>query len=393
MFDSDGISERIFTENLGKVHLPGLPNSPAEYQRARDELLGCSIVSSGKVHGKLFVHGLVQDVARMRLSESHFRSTFMACVQLVSGLWPFQNFTFRHGIRRWPVCEELSPHVMRLRELSVQYGLFPSEGDWDGDFAFAKLLTDVGWYYHERDRSARSRWFNNVAEDICKAWVERMTSESEPSSDIQTRMRGLNTILAEITHNRGCIAVETNQPALAYEYFEEFSVTMRSEFAAMPGLEKSDMRLAISWNELGNAHMLRSQWREGENCFKRATETLRLLDHFEISDLSMSLAGLGLSYWLQQRFPEALETLLGGLRDRQEAFGINDNVSFVTGRFLHGLGNVMASVGRWEQSLDYHRKALSHYKSMLGNGHHRTADLFVKVAEHSMRLKQDDSAL
>lgn len=53
----------------------------------------------------------------------------------------------------------------------------------------------------------------------------------------------------------------------------------------------------------------------------------------------------------------------------------------------------MASMGDQQQSLEYHRRALFHYKSTLGNNHHRTADLFVKVAEHSMRMRQEENAL
>ena len=43
--------------------------------------------------------------------------------------------------------------------------------------------------------------------------------------------------------------------------------------------------------------------------------------------------------------------------------------------------------------LEYHRRALLHYKSTLGNRHHRTADLFVEVAEHNIRLRQSEMAL
>lgn len=66
---------------------------------------------------------------------------------------------------------------------------------------------------------------------------------------------------------------------------------------------------------------------------------------------------------------------------------------FITGRYLHAVGNVMASMDDQQRSLEYHRRALFHYKSTLGNNHHRTADLFVKFAEHMMRMKQGENAL
>ena len=100
----------------------------------------------------------------------------------------------------------------------------------------------------------------------------------------------------------------------------------------------------------------------------------------------LQLANLGLAYWLQGNNELASRTLKKGLRDRENEFGKEDRVSFITGRFLHALGNV-------ESSLDYHRRALMHYKSTLGNRHHRTADVFVKVAEHHINLGNYDMAL
>lgn len=47
----------------------------------------------------------------------------------------------------------------------------------------------------------------------------------------------------------------------------------------------------------------------------------------------------------------------------------------------------------FDESHDYHRRALLVYKSTLGNRHHRTADTFVKVAEHNIRLRQYEMAL
>lgn len=58
-----------------------------------------------------------------------------------------------------------------------------------------------------------------------------------------------------------------------------------------------------------------------------------------------------------------------------------------TGRILHALGNVRFSQGSLEDSFSYHRRALLQFKSTLGNNHHRTADLYVKVASHHLRLK------
>lgn len=203
----------------------------------------------------------------------------------------------------------------------------------------------------------------------------------------------MRAALAEITHNRGCIASETNEPSVALAHFSNFNSMMVAEFEAKPQLLQRDMRLAISWNELGNAHMLSRQWALGEECYNRSIETMRRLAFFKETNLSPPVVNLSLSFWLQGKLDAALDHLVAGLREREMAFGNDDRESFFTGRFLHALGNIKAELGKKEESFMFHRKALLHYKSTLGNNHHRTADVCVKVAEHSIRLKQKDTAM
>lgn len=74
---------------------------------------------------------------------------------------------------------------------------------------------------------------------------------------------------------------------------------MVREFQEDPDLVKVDMRLAISWNQLGNAHMLRKQWAKGHDCCHHSIDTMRLLVNFQDTDLSLPLVNIGLSYWLQ----------------------------------------------------------------------------------------------
>jgi tetratricopeptide (TPR) repeat protein len=66
---------------------------------------------------------------------------------------------------------------------------------------------------------------------------------------------------------------------------------------------------------------------------------------------------------------------------------------YSSGRFYHALGNVAYDQGSTEDSLSYHHKALLHFKATLGNNHHLTASVFVKVAEHNIRVHQYDTAL
>ncbi|KAL1302195.1 hypothetical protein AAFC00_002624 [Neodothiora populina] len=150
---------------------------------------------------------------------------------------------------------------------------------------------------------------------------------------------------------------------------------------------RKDMRLAISWNELGNAYMLNSAWEKGRVCFEKSIAQMNLLDDFSPLQLSLPLVNLALAYWVVGKYEDASEILTKALADREAVFGEDDGNSFITGRILHASGNVKYSKGLHEESFTYHRRALLQYKSTLGNNHHRTADLCVKVAGHHLRLR------
>ena len=67
-------------------------------------------------------------------------------------------------------------------------------------------------------------------------------------------MKQLDSLLAEIHHNCGCVSTETNDPKGTLANFKTFNELMMQEIG--DGAQGKDKRLAISWNELGNAYML-----------------------------------------------------------------------------------------------------------------------------------------
>lgn len=58
-----------------------------------------------------------------------------------------------------------------------------------------------------------------------------------------------------------------------------------------------------------------------------------------------------------------------------------------------GWGNVLAAQGRLDESFKYHVKGLEHYKSSVGNFHHRTGDGCVKASDHFARTGDGPTAL
>lgn len=326
MLDPDGIIEGILTVALTKSGvITSFPSSWPEYIDARNELVACSLLRRDKIEKKFAIHRLVQDVARARMTADEFRQSFMTCVRLITELWPFDKFNWRHDVEKWAECEPLFPHVSRLKALWQQVGTADDYSD--NDYLFARLLTDAGWYHHERGRSSDAKLFNDLAQDICVSLKQRLRKPSGTESPSTQHWQSLDRILAEIEHNRGCIATEINEPSDALKYHTRFNALMVQELGRTQG--GRDMRLAISWNELGNAHMLNRDWKTGQECFERSIALMQQLDDFEESLVSLPVANLGLAHWLQGRASEAMEVLQKGLQDREAKYGPDDRVSFM----------------------------------------------------------------
>ena len=137
----------------------------------------------------------------------------------------------------------------------------------------------------------------------------------------------LNYSLSEINHNRGCIALEINEPVSALTYHKLFNEMMIKELAGKTS--HNDMRLAISWNELGNAYMLNKEWQRGLDCFLTSIEEMKRLNNFKPTMISLPLANVGLAYWLQGEYVKAETILSDGLQARKLEFGADDRISFM----------------------------------------------------------------
>jgi len=284
MLDADAIPESLFTSPSTEDSSELVHAVKRNYVAARAELLARSLITSNKGVKQLSVHRLVQEGARARLSPSEMRAYFLACVELVNARWTFQELTCRHGVDRWKNCEELFPHIQRLRTIFPSIAPSPDSVD---DYAFARLLIDAGWYQHERGQSLDAVHLNNMAQSICESLKLRFLECPELSRFNSITFAKLHYSLLEIAHNRGCIALETNEPSDALRYLRMFNEDMVKE-SLSTGAE--DMRLAISWNELGNAYMLNRSWRQGEECFLKSMEEMRKYRKFSETMISLPVS-------------------------------------------------------------------------------------------------------
>ncbi|EED16512.1 NB-ARC and TPR domain protein [Talaromyces stipitatus ATCC 10500] len=393
VLDPDGIPEQILTGSMTELDEANItdeyPRTIEGYQDARTELLRSSLIARDRGANRITIHRLVQDGARAKMSDTRFEQVFALTSKLLYAAWPFEDFSFGHRINRWSKCAELFPHVVQLHGFSVRWKNMIADRRrvTETDVEFPKLLVDLGRFNHQRGNSSESTRYLETAMDIYKILQNR--SETGPlNEDINNTIKRM---VAEIHHDLGCIATETNQPNTALNHFIAFNKAM-IEFADGEPQTK-DMSLGVSWNELGNAYMMNGEWNSAADCFLRSMETLKQLENFRKVDLSFPQINLGFSYWLQGRLNEADEILSDILAAREEAYGINDRESFMTGKLLHAYGNVKASQGKLTESFEYHIRGLQQYKSTIGGNHHRTADLCVKVSDHYGRLGQYDTAM
>ena len=140
--DPDGIQETILTTHPGAVSVGMFPKTFVSYQKARTELLQSSLISRNAE--KIQVHRLIQDAARTKISQSNMKAMFSSTVALISSVWPFEAFDWRHDAARWRLCEQLYPHVSTLKHHHGRLKLLCET--FETDLQFAKLLTDAGWY-------------------------------------------------------------------------------------------------------------------------------------------------------------------------------------------------------------------------------------------------------
>ncbi|GME43675.1 putative tetratricopeptide repeat domain-containing protein [Neofusicoccum parvum] len=259
------------------------------------------------------------------------------------------------------------------------------------------LLHDYPRFYHESGSSLEALPFFQKAQALGEFVKLQFDDELSTTEESAVSIEEVKVMLAEIHHNIGCVATETNKPEDAVHHFTIFNQMMAEEAR----VNNKQKEYGISWNELGIAYMMKKSWKDAENCFLRSIEIMEEVDASAKELKSLPTVNLGLAYWVQDgRLEEADEVLMAGLRDREAIYGVNDRESFITGRFLHAIGNVKADLSKLKADEDlldesrmYHQRALSHYRDTVGKNHHRTADTCVKVADHCIRLKMLDSAM
>lgn len=143
MLDPDAILEYILDGNDVNGQLRGYPDNSEAYQKARTNLLKSSLITREKSTKTIVIHRLIQDAARAKMSDKQFDSTFSFALCLLSAVWTYEPFSFGNETYRWPRCEQLFPHVLRLQKLFTKF--HPPTKLSMANLEGPKLILDAAW--------------------------------------------------------------------------------------------------------------------------------------------------------------------------------------------------------------------------------------------------------
>jgi tetratricopeptide (TPR) repeat protein len=151
-----------------------------------------------------------------------------------------------------------------------------------------------------------------------------------------------------------------------------------------------DERLYLAYAERGISRIQDERYTEGEADLKEALAMRKALGNYipRSGEANLSWALLA-----QGKLDECDKLLLESLAGREKALGKNDRESVKSGLLLYVLGNLRAAQSEWDESYEYHQRALSYMRATVGERDFYTANVYHKMAEHMFRLGQSEDAM
>lgn len=154
--DHNCIQESILNKAPADAQLPYFPLTKGAYYRDLTELTQSSVVRKNSDEDQLYLHGLVQEIAKSSMSSSGSDSRavfFSATVKLLSTVWPFALIPFNivkagysraETVDRWEQCKRLVPHVLRIKN---EFHILSDEDKRScASFQYFLTLNEAAWY-------------------------------------------------------------------------------------------------------------------------------------------------------------------------------------------------------------------------------------------------------
>lgn len=374
ILDPDCIQDRLFTYDPTTLStVPGMevfPTTKLGYLAARAELIKRSLISRNHETGDFRIHRVLQSTVRLKMTPETTLTNFLAAVHVTLAAWGETPLVKRHDRNLAKSREGFFPHALALRNFFTKYY---KDQNPSGILQLAKLMNESGWYQHERSNSQDSKQTFQIALDICNQ------NPGEESAQV----------LSDIHYGLAAAANETNDAKKCLFHTQKL-LELRREVFRETG--KEDIRLAIAYNEIAIAWVMNREYEKAIEQFGASIDVYRRLPDYWTAMDTNPRTNLGFTYWVMGDLKKGRQILLSLLKDRVAKFGQNDKESYRTGRVYHGLGNIAYDEGMLDESERYHQSALKQYQEMLGNNHHKTADLCHRVAKHCMRRNDTNNA-
>lgn len=90
------------------------------YVDARYELLSSSLIRRNIDKKELWIHRVIQAELRTHMKEDDLYENFNQSVLLLAAIWPPGDLCTQAS-KRWPLCEDLLPHLERFHQLYMEY--------------------------------------------------------------------------------------------------------------------------------------------------------------------------------------------------------------------------------------------------------------------------------
>ncbi|KAI1392901.1 P-loop containing nucleoside triphosphate hydrolase protein [Hypoxylon trugodes] len=172
MLDADGVPHSLLFGDHGCAQLLELKDS----ERAIATLATRQLVTISKNKGEktYSTHRALQKSVQLRLDgNGKFQHIFQIACGLVRRKFPRQSPTQLPQNDKWNVCEQLSPHIMSLRNVYEA----SDKKDQLLSIEFAQLLGDVANYFWERNLTVTGLEACETAERICDGLTGKFLSE------------------------------------------------------------------------------------------------------------------------------------------------------------------------------------------------------------------------
>jgi hypothetical protein len=166
-----------------------------------------------------------------------------------------------------------------------------------------------------------------MAQDLLKDILNHQ-SPTPNSKELDSISRA-KFLLAETHRNLGCAAAEYVKPHKANFHFMEYNKMMIDECDGKP--PSDDSRLAVSYFELATSYIMLENWTDAERCNVIALEEIQKITDPVKAKTTLGLPQINLAcvYLLTGRIEKAEPLLEKTLREREELFGVNDQVSMM----------------------------------------------------------------